>query len=134
MYEHEGQFLTATADEKDHGLDVIAWKPFPDEHFSQLVILCQCAIGVDWQTKPVHTRLWDDIIKLAVQPVTAVAFVDLVSNHPSERMLGTSMVCGILMDRLRLAGLIRESDASEDLIKATNAWVISALPHLPEFR
>ena len=30
LNEAEGQFLTVTADEKDHGLDVIAWSPFPD--------------------------------------------------------------------------------------------------------
>ena len=133
LKENEWQFLTVSDDEKDHGLDVIAWNPFRDERFGQLVVLCQCAIGSDWDKKPVHVKLWNDVINLAAQPITAVAFVDLISNHTTERIFGCSKVSGILIDRIRLASLVSDSDLPEDLIGSIRKWVGFALGHLPRF-
>ena len=63
-----------------------------------------------------------------------MAFVDLASNHPKERVLGISKVSGILMDRVRLAGLVRDTDLPEDLADAIKKWVGFASGKLPELR
>jgi hypothetical protein len=38
---------------KDGGIDVFAWRPFPDQMPSTMFLVGQCASGLDWHEKPV---------------------------------------------------------------------------------
>ncbi len=131
LHEELGPHLTVSADEKDHGLDVIAWKPFADQGRSQLVVLCQCAIGNDWTAKPLHIVLWRDIVYLAAAPINAVAFVDTLSNHSPSPVMGTSMVSGVLIDRLRLASLVTDVHLSGEFRNELASWNVTMSQVLP---
>lgn len=45
------------SDLKDGGIDVIAWRDFPDKLPGKLYLLGQCASGKNWKSKPVRTYI-----------------------------------------------------------------------------
>jgi len=132
MGEPVGLFETVSPDEKDHGLDVVAWRPFADEHRSQICLLCQCAIGVDWNQKPIHLGLWYDIIRFMARPITAVAFVAQMSNHQKYFVNGVAKTSGILFDRTRLATMVVDEDLPGELSESIRDWVQSAILRFPK--
>lgn len=87
---------------KDEGLDVIAWKPI-DQRSGQTIILTQCTIGDDWQSKTgeIVIETWNNIVNFAATPIKALAFP--VVYH--DQWNYWSRKGGILFDRLRLASL-----------------------------
>ena len=131
LNEHEGPFLTVSPDEKDHGLDVIAWLPFSDGQPSQISLLCQCAIGQDWNEKPIHLESWKDIINFMANPLTAVAFVAQMANENHYLVNGVAKRSGVLFDRTRLAMMVNDSNLTADLSDRITAWITTAVEHLP---
>lgn len=133
LQEHVGPLLTVGDDEKDHGLDVIAWLPFSDNQPSQISLLCQCAIGQDWNEKPIHLKNWDDIINFMVSPLTAVAFVVQMSNEKRYLVNGVAKRSGVLFDRTRLAKMVGGADLPAELTDKITAWATNSIGHIPVY-
>lgn len=121
--------------EKDEGIDVIAWQAFPDGRPGKLVMYGQVASGGNWRGKPVGPDIaklndWFHTVPVA-NPLPAM-FIPFCQHHDFEPVRGVSWAdalidhCranerdfGLVIDRLRLVGLLTEAPI---LVDAT-AWI-----------
>lgn len=106
---------------KDGGVDVIGWKPFPDNKSGMPVLFVQCTLQRDFTDKAadIELRHWSGWIKLQTPPTTVLAIPGHVAGHEKwEEISARSMI----LDRFRLAGLIgtpTETDSVEGLRETT---------------
>jgi hypothetical protein len=92
---------------KDCGLDVVAWRDWPDRLSGKLLLLGACASGQDWQDKT-HDLILDDFYRLRMteppdSPVVRAFFVP--HRVPQSRWRETTVEAGIIFDRCRIASL-----------------------------
>jgi hypothetical protein len=92
---------------KDYGLDVVAWRDWPDGLPGKLVLFGACASGQDWQDKTDDLRL-DNFLKLRMieypeSPIVPAFFVP--HRVPQSRWRDTTVQAGIIFDRCRIANL-----------------------------
>jgi len=92
---------------KDARLDIIAWRPFPDNRAAQMIIFGQCAAGGNW-----HSKITD----LQPSSFTDLYWQEAPAVHPlkafftpfrlkGESWYGIAKLGGILFDRCRIAHL-----------------------------
>jgi len=131
--ERPGGMEAIGANAKDYALDVVAWRGFDDERRGQLVMLCQCATGKDWNQKMLSARAWENVISFAVAPTCSLAFPFVPSreDEQSPLWLDVAIKGGIPFDRLRIASLLTDSAADEQLLVDVCTWVNYALKDLP---
>ena len=77
---------------KDDGLDVVAWKEFPDRRASKLILFGQCAVGRHWKKKTheLQPGRWckrNFAGPIAVDPIPAF-FVPRTLSEPDARRRG----------------------------------------------
>ena len=101
---------------KDGGVDVIAWSPI-DDRSGQVIVLMQCTAGGKWvkKTSDINLKKWNKLIDFAADPVRALAFPGVYCTSSTEledRWLDYSWDGGILLDRLRIASLVRTKTRS----------------------
>lgn len=92
------------ADDQDLGLDVAAWKNFPDRYWSKVELYMQCTTSPYWDRSMNKCNLdeWRGIIFWPFLPVKALAIPYVLSETEWERE-----TCGLLfMDRLRIASVL----------------------------
>lgn len=96
---------------KDGGLDVIAWKRFPDELRGGIVFAAQCGIGKNWDNK-LHAIddffgwfIVDSTQKL--QGIFIPHIPSLVEDEDIEIWLKYTLIAGALFSRTRIAFLAR---------------------------
>lgn len=102
---------------KDAGLDIIAWKPFPDKRHAQIVLFGQCAAGRNWEEKlsELQPRSFIDTHLReapAVDPLRGFFTPFRLSEHGWYE---TAKQAGILFDRCRIAHGAYEQDPPDDL-------------------
>ncbi len=103
---------------KDNEVDVFAWRPFGDRRRGQLILMCQCAIGADWNDKGIRLDKWDPFVLFAVTPVAASAFPFVpraMEDDPKYDHVYLSKSVGLWFDRLRLARLIDDDKLGDTL-------------------
>jgi hypothetical protein len=106
---------------KDGGVDVIGWRPFPDNKSGMPLVLVQCTLQKDFAGKAadIDLRHWSGWIELPTPPTTVLAIPGHVTaNAKWEEIAARSMI----LDRFRLAGLIgapEETDSVEGLRETT---------------
>lgn len=105
---------------KDGGVDVVAWRPFPDRRSGFPVVLTQCTLEQDYEHKAadVDLRVWAGWLRLDVDPVTALAIPGVVAPGEAWNRLAARTV---VLDRLRLVGLLARRAPSTRLA-APLAW------------
>ena len=99
---------------KDGGVDVIGWKPFPDNKSGMPVLLVQCTLQRDFTDKAadIELRHWSGWIKLQTPPTAVLAIPGHVDGHEKwEEISARSMI----LDRCRLAGLLDTTNANETI-------------------
>ena len=91
--------------DKDLGLDVVGWKPFPDTYNNRLQLYVQCATGEDWEDKPSDLNLdeWRGILRWGVTPVKALAIPYVVNRDGN--WIG-SLSGTLIFDRIRIAACL----------------------------
>lgn len=107
---------------KDGGVDVIAWRAFPDGRAGFPVVLAQCTLQADLITKAsdVEPRVWASWLRMDVDPVTALVVPQTIGD---DRLWGQLALRGMVLERVRLAGLLgREAE-----IDGLRAWVTEVL-------
>ena len=114
---------------KDRGLDVIGWKPFGEKRSSQIVVLLQCAAGINWRKKTMDLpmRAWEQYIHWACNPIKAFAVPCIIS---SREWHDVSKEAGILFDRIRILNLLQEGEIDEDLGNELEVWINNKLTEL----
>jgi hypothetical protein len=107
---------------KDRGVDVVAYKSFPDAQGGQLVILVQSAAGANWRAKKaVPLASWCQYIHWACTPIKAFAFPDMVTD--SSLWHEESLEKGILFDRARLIHFLANSPLDKKVSGDVGRWV-----------
>ena len=112
--------------EKDGGLDVIAWIPFSDQLPGQLIIFAQCKTGTSW-----HDYLFDlqpdSFIKkwmeksFLVNPLRAFCVAESANKKKWE---GYCIDAGIFLDRCRLIDF--SDNVNSTLIRKIESWTNAA--------
>jgi hypothetical protein len=88
---------------KDAGLDLVAWKGFPDGHEGRPICLVQCASGEDWPNK-LHTpnlATWNKLIDFATKPRSGLA-MPFAPDVAEFRLKANHETLMLLLDRHRL--------------------------------
>jgi len=108
--ESVGAGLYVTGDEKDDGVDLLAWRPFPDRRPGQLMLFGQCAIGLDWNDKfgDLIENHWRGHMFWHVYP--GKAFMVPFHHEEGELWRRSCGAGGIIFDRLRLAAMVGTED------------------------
>jgi len=107
---------------KDGGVDVIAWRAFPDGRAGFPVVLAQCTLQADLITKAsdVEPRVWASWLRMDVDPVTALVVPQTIGD---DRLWGQLALRGMVLERTRLAGLM----GPEAEIQGLQVWVSDVL-------
>lgn len=116
---------------KDGGVDVIAWRPFPDGRSGFPVMLTQCTLERDYGHKvaDVDVRVWSGWLALDVDPTTALAIPDVVAAGQEWNSLAARTV---VLDRLRLSTLQRDQVGRSSRMVEVASWTESTLALLRE--
>ncbi|MEU0266537.1 hypothetical protein [Nocardioides sp. NPDC006303] len=110
---------------KDGGVDVVAWRPFPDHRPGFPVLLVQCTLQDNLVAKglDIDTRLWSSWLAMDTDPMTALATPTALAAGPVWDELALKYM---ILDRFRIVGLAGVSEEDE----MASAWVESTLDEL----
>jgi len=103
----------AEPDAKDGGLDLVAWKEFPDGLSGRPICLVQVASGENWADK-LHTpnvALWAKLIDFATRPRRGLAMPFAPEKEYFRRQSNHDLVM-LLMDRHRILSPTRDGDGA----------------------
>lgn len=114
---------------KDGGVDVVAWRPFPDGRSGFPVLLVQCTVERNYAHKAndIETRVWSGWLNVDVYPQTALAIPDVV---PAGEVWNRLAAKTIILDRVRLASLVKVGAPGFE--EAVQAWTSEALDRVRE--
>jgi len=96
------------SNQKDGGLDVLAWIPFHDRRTGQLIAFGQCATGQDWRGKLFDTSPYvfrEQWMLEAWAPPPVRVFL-LPRCIPNDHWREANLKGGIVFDRCRIASLV----------------------------
>ncbi len=120
---------------KDYGLDVVAWRNFPDGFPSKLILFGQCATGIETKRKNKEVELQPHIfcqnwlMDQPVSPLIKAYFTPHRTESNKWEHLGRK--AGIIFDRCRIAYLVHRT---ENLSKSNPylEWIMSVLEKVEE--
>jgi hypothetical protein len=114
---------------KDGGVDVVAWRPFPDQRSGFPVMLVQCTIERDYAHKvgDVDLRVWSGWLALDVDPATALAIPDVVASGIEWQRLASRTV---VLDRIRLSSLVGTDALDDPRLEPVRRWTTQTLTTL----
>lgn len=111
--------------EKDDGLDVFAWRPFPDNRSNYVCLFGQCAGGANWDSKaPQPLAFLGKWIGFDTGAVLGSLFMPRMMAEAD--FVGLSKVT-LVFDRCRIAALIPNFASLGPKQKDYSAWMDSAL-------
>lgn len=107
---------------KDGGVDVVAWRPFADGRSGFPVALVQCTLEKEFAHKAadIDLRVWSGWLRLDSPPVSILAVPEVVGAGQEWDSLASRVV---VLDRIRLVGLLEALPRDEDLMQSAGAWV-----------
>jgi hypothetical protein len=112
----------ALPNRKDGGVDVVAWKPFPDGRSGFVSLLAQCTVQMDWTPKAtdVISDVWNGWIDFGRMPLTCLAVPHAVPTR-FEKWDEIRRTVHFLLERFRLSSLLQNSHLSRKT--EIEAWV-----------
>jgi hypothetical protein len=115
---------------KDGGVDIVAWRPFPDGRSGFPVLLTQCTLEQAYAHKAsdIDLRIWSGWLSLDIDPTTALSVPSVVPAGEDWNALAARTV---ILDRIRLAGLLTGSPTNPRLA-AVQAWTSESVQRLRE--
>lgn len=118
---------------KDGGVDVVAWRPFPDGRSGFPVLLVQCTLQENLLAKgmDVDTRLWSSWLAMDVDPATALATPAALSSGVTWNELALKYM---VLDRVRLASLAEPAISDEIAVDWVAQTVGDLREHMEEIR
>lgn len=89
---------------KDGGVDVVAWRPFPDGRPGFPIQLIQVTLEKNFSHKAgdINARLWSLLLGLDADPTCVLAIPRAI---PEDKRWAEVATRAILLDRIRIAGL-----------------------------
>ena len=123
--------LDLAAVQMDGGLDVIAWKQFPDDLSGSMVFLAQCAMGANWREKLHEARKIQDYITMPGDVLTGVFIphtVDVRTGAATDQWEIDTNKAGRIFERCRTAYLSKNwSHEKAEALCGTTLANLSAL-------
>ena len=121
------------SESKDMGLDLLCYRPFPDNRASFPVYLMQCASGQNWTEKVYQPDidLWQKLVNFVVRPQKAFAIPFALSDDDFRKQC--VLIQGLFLDRYRLlaAARFREQWESSSLKDRIIRWAMPRVNQLP---
>lgn len=107
---------------QDGGVDVVAWRPFPDARQGFPVVLAQCTYRGDFRAKgtDINARRWLDWISFGSEPLSALVIPHIV-DQSDEVWTEISYDVQVILDRFRICQLLSERTNFDDLPLLANA-------------
>jgi hypothetical protein len=111
--------------DKDMGLDVAAWKHFPDRRRSKIVILGQCATGSNWKGKIGELNLtrWRNYINFNVKPTPVFAIPWTLDDDTWDWVESFGVV---VFDRIRATFCLCNSPVAKEVRRWCRAHLAEA--------
>lgn len=108
---------------KDYGLDVVAWRDWPDNREGKLLLLGACAAGQNWPGKTGDLDIGDLYSLWMLEPPSSPAVRAFFVPHRihGDRWHQTSQEGGVVFDRCRIASLAPKLPSSDH--GDGSAWV-----------
>lgn len=101
--------------DKDKGVDIIAWKPHKDQRPNQVVILLQCAAGVNFEQKqPISLTAWREFINWDAPPLRGIAIPSIPSNEAWLRIRDNF---DMIFDRVRIFRAVYNNTFSDKKLR-----------------
>lgn len=101
--------------DKDKGVDIIAWKPHGDKRPNQIILLFQCAAGVNFeQKKSISLAAWREFINWAVDPIHGIIIPSIPSNGDWIKVRDDY---NMVIDRVRIYRAIYRNNFSDKKLK-----------------
>ena len=96
---------------KDGGVDVVAWRSFPDGRKGFPVTLVQCTLQRDIvpKSRDIDLRIWAGWLTLEVDPLVILAVPGTVESTEDWNEIA---VRSLILDRIRITGLVNHLDVS----------------------
>jgi len=90
---------------KDGGVDVIAWRPFPDKRPGFPIALVQCTVQreVVSKSRDIDLRNWSNWLALDIDPTTILAIPGTVAKPEQWNEIALR---ALILDRIRIVGLL----------------------------
>lgn len=91
---------------KDGGVDVVGWRPFPDQRSGFPVVLVQCTVQRDFVSKSrdIDLRNWSNWLALDIEPTTILAIPGTVAKPEQWNEIALR---SLILDRIRIVGLLK---------------------------
>lgn len=125
------QWIDST--DKDKGLDLLLYHPFPDNRTGFPVYLFQCASGKNWHDKIITPSInfWRQLIKFVIPPQRAFAIPYALSNDIFRKRCAE--IEGLFLDRYRLlaAAKFGKQWESQSLKDQIIKWATPKIKQLP---
>lgn len=117
----ESKVAPLPATDKDLGLDIVSWYPFPDRRGAYLHFVGQCATGNNWEEKlgDLSLRVWSDHVNWAVLPVRFFATPFVI---PQVKFRRVALDAGLVLDRPRLLHLSTKAPLAADTAALVKAY------------
>lgn len=87
--------------DKDRGVDIVAWKPFGDGRSGQVILLVQCAAGRRWRVKKqIPLQQWSQFIHWNFSiPVPSITITEVMDSADWKKQINDF---GVIFDRARI--------------------------------
>lgn len=107
--------------DKDKGVDIIAWKPHGDKRPNQLVLLLQCAAGINFEQKrSISLLAWNDFINWSVPPIQGIMIPCIPSNDEWIKIRDNYY---LIFDRVRIyRAIYKNTLLDKSLRREIFAW------------
>lgn len=110
-----------TPQDKDKGVDIIAWKPHGDKRPNQIILLLQCAAGINFEQKrSIPLLAWGDFINWSVPPIQGIMIPSIPSN---DEWIKIRDIYYLIFDRVRIyRAIYRNTFTDKRLRKEILTW------------
>lgn len=102
--------------EKDMGVDAVAWKPFGDSRVTKVVLLANCATGANWDSKlgELSIEKWNRMIDFGCNPIRVFAVPWTPNQEDWSRIVDYGH---LVLDRNRTASLLGGWQSTDKIVR-----------------
>lgn len=115
--------------DKDKGVDIVAWKPHGDGRPNQIVLLLQCGAGANFsQKKAISIVAWREFMHWSAEPIPGIMIPQIVSK---EDWIDTRDDYYLIFDRVRIYKAIYNKSLSDPGLRGQIlAWCKSRIKQI----
>ncbi len=102
-------------DDKDKGVDIIAWKSHGDMRPNQIILLLQCGAGLNFsQKRAISIPAWREFVNWSAEPIQGIMIPKIASD---EEWIEIRDYYNLIFDRIRIYKAIYQKRLSDSKLK-----------------